>query len=108
MGKFIYEEHVRVDFDDRVLAHLQVVIGNKLKRGEPFYFMWRDDISLGGGRTAVWMHAGASFVCKYHGGRPPSLNREWLDALMFTANSPTGLYVVPEPQGATPAAPEFG
>lgn len=107
MGKFLYEDHVRVDFDDRILAHIQVVIGNKLKRGEPFYFTWKDDLSLGGGRTAVWIHPGASFVCKFHGGRSPSLNREWLDALMFTANSPTGLYLVPEPQSSA-AVPEYG
>lgn len=106
MGKFIYEDLVRVDFEDRLLAHLQVVVGNKLKRGEPFYFLWKDDVSLGGGRTSVWMHAGASFVFKFHGSRPPALNREWLDALMFTANSPTGLYVVPEPQ-AVAAAEEW-
>lgn len=99
MGKFIYEDLARADFEDRLLAHLQVVIGNKLRRGEPFYFHWKEDASVGGGRTSVWMHAGASFVFKFHGSRHPSVNREWLDALMFTANSPTGLYVVPEPQG---------
>ena len=38
MGKFIYREQVRADFEDRLLAHLQIVIGNKLRRGEPFYF----------------------------------------------------------------------
>ncbi|KTS55178.1 ATP-dependent DNA ligase, partial [Microbacterium testaceum] len=45
MGKFIYEGGVRNEFEDRLLAHLQVVIGNKLRRGEPFYFVWKDDIS---------------------------------------------------------------
>ena len=35
MGKFIYEGGVRNDFEDRLLAHLQVVVGNKLRRGEP-------------------------------------------------------------------------
>ena len=107
MGKFIYEDLVRVDFEDRVLAHLQVVIGNKLKRGEPFYFQWKDDATIGGGRSSVWMHPAASFAFKYYGGRPPSLNRAWLDALMYTANAPHGLYVVPEPQGSS-AAPEWG
>ena len=32
MGKFIYEGSIKVDFDDRVLAHLQLVIGSKLRR----------------------------------------------------------------------------
>ncbi|KTS88439.1 ATP-dependent DNA ligase [Microbacterium testaceum] len=105
MGKFIYEGGVRNEFEDRLLAHLQVVIGNKLRRGEPFYFVWKDDISTGGGRTAVWLHPRANLVFKFNGGRPPAVNRAWLEALMSTANSPTGLYVVPEPaEDSLPAA----
>lgn len=97
MGKFIYRDQVRVEFEDRLLAHLQIVIGNKLRRGEPFHFSWKEDQTVGGGRTAVWMHPGASFTFKFHGGRTPTLNRSWLEALMHTANSGTGLHVVPEP-----------
>ena len=89
MGKFVYEGTTRTDFEDRLLAHMQVVIGNKLRRGEPFYFQWKDEVSTGGGRTSI--------VFKFHGGRPPALNRAWLEALMTVANSPTGLYVIPEP-----------
>lgn len=105
MGTFIYEGGVRNDFEDRLLAHLQVVVGNKLRRGEPFSFVWKDDISTGGGRTSVWVHPRANLVFTFHGGRPPALNRAWLEALMTTANSPTGLYVVPEPADDT-APPE--
>ena len=56
MGKLIYEGTVHVDFDDRVLAHLQLVIGSELRRGEAFHFSWRDDISVGDGRTTIWVH----------------------------------------------------
>jgi len=97
VGKFIYENGIRTEFEDRLLAHLQIVVGNKLRRGEPFYFQWKDDVSTGGGRTSVWVHPRSNIVFKFHGGRPPALNRAWLEALMSTANSPTGLYVVPEP-----------
>jgi hypothetical protein len=34
---------------------------------------------------------------KYSGSRQPQLNRAWLDALAYTANQVTGLYLVPEP-----------
>jgi hypothetical protein len=97
MGKFIYEGSIKVDFDDRVLAHLQLVIGSKLRRGEGFHFSWRDDPSIGDGRTTIWVHPQASLVYKFYGGRKPALNRSWIDALAYTANSPTGLYLVPEP-----------
>lgn len=97
MGKFIYESSVKVDFEDRTLAHLQLVIGAKLRRGEPFHFTWEDDASIGNGRTTVWIHPRCSIVYKYYGGRKPSLNMAWIDALAYTANSPSGLYLVPEP-----------
>lgn len=103
MGKFTYDNSIRIDFDDRLLLHLQTVIGNKLRRGESFFFSWRDDPSVGDGRTAVWLHAGCALSFKYYGSRLPRLNRTWLEALAFTANSPSGLYVVPEPDDLVPA-----
>ena len=98
MGKFIYEGGVKTEIEDRALTHLQLVITAKLRRGEPFPFSWREDSSVGGGRTTVWMHPGTDFVFKYAGSRQPSINRAWIDALAFTANAPSGLYLVPEPQ----------
>ena len=97
MGKFTYDGLVKVDFDDRLLAHLQVVIGAKIRRGESFHFTWKDDVSAGSGRTTVWVHPRVSVVYKFYGNKPPAINRAWVDALMSTANSPTGLYTVPEP-----------
>jgi hypothetical protein len=97
VGKFIYEGSITVDLDDRILAHVQVVVGQKLRRGEPFHFTWREDPSVGDGRTSVWLHPAASLVYKYYGSRQPSLNRAWLEALTYTANSTNGLYIVPEP-----------
>jgi hypothetical protein len=97
MGKLTYEGTVRADFDDRTLAHLQLVIGTKLRRGEPFHFTWREDVSIGGGRTTIWIHPHCSLVYKYYGSRRPQLNAAWIDALAYTANSPAGLHLVPEP-----------
>lgn len=96
MGRFYYGER-KVEIEDRALAHLQIVIGSKLRRGEPFYFTWREDASVGDGRTSVWMHPAASFTFRFFGSRRPTLNRKWLEALSFTANSSSGLHLVPEP-----------
>lgn len=100
MGKFIYEGSVKSEIEDRALTHLQLVITAKLRRAEPFPFSWREDTSVGGGRTTVWLHPASSLVFKYFGSRQPSINRAWIEALAFTANSPGGLHVVPEPQEA--------
>ena len=56
MGKLTYDSTLTVDFDDRVLAHLQLVIGAKLRRHESFYFSWRDDPAVGDGRSTLWLH----------------------------------------------------
>ncbi|MFF2369145.1 ATP-dependent DNA ligase [Agromyces sp. NPDC058110] len=96
MGKFMYET-LRVDFEDRVLAHLQYVIGAKLRRGESFHFSWRDDASIGDGRTTIWLHPAATIIYKYYGSRPPAINRAWIEALSQAANSGAGLHLVPEP-----------
>ena len=97
VGKFIFEGQLKADFEDRLLAHLQVVIGSKLRRGESFHFTWRDDASIGDGRTTIWLHPRSVLVYKYYGSRRVPLNPAWLGALTYTANSPQGLYVVPEP-----------
>lgn len=101
MGKFIYDSTTKVDFEDRLLAHLQAVIMAKVRRGESFTFTWKDDLSTGGGRTTVYIHPNASMQFKYHGSRQPQINPAWLHALSFNANSTRGLYVVSEPDTVT-------
>jgi hypothetical protein len=97
MGRLTYDANISADFDDRVLAHLQIVIGSKLRRGESFHFSWRDDASVGDGRTIVWINPGVSLVYKFFGSKTPVINRAWVEALMATANSSAGLHLVPEP-----------
>ncbi|WP_455905038.1 DUF7882 family protein [Microbacterium sp.] len=100
MGRFVYEGNQRVEIVDRALHHLQLVMMTKLRRGEPFLFTWREDASIGGGRSSVWMHPGCNLVFKYTGAKIPDLNRHWIEALAFAANSPSGLYLVREPDDA--------
>lgn len=101
MGKLIYDSTISAEFTDRALHHLQVVITAKLRRGEPFNFTWREDPSIGGGRTTVWIHGGSDVVFEYPEGKQSAMNRAWVDALAFTANAPTGLYLVHEPDVST-------
>lgn len=102
MGKFSYDSSIKVDFEDRLLSHLQIVIAAKVRRGESFYFTWRDQPGTGIGRTMVWVHPGVSLIFQFYGSRQPSVNRAWIDALMYTANSSTGLYPVAEPAEGSP------
>lgn len=106
VGRLTYEGSQKVEIEDRALTHLQIVITSKLRRGEPFALSWKDDISTGGGRSTVWVNPQSALVFKYHGGRQPSINRAWIDALTQTANAPSGLYLVPEPAARPGVAAE--
>lgn len=108
MGKLTIDSSVVVEFDDRLLAHLQLVIGAKVRRSESFHFTWRDAPETGDGRTIVWIHPATPIVYKFYGSRQPSINRAWLEALTLTANSATGLQIVPEPAGESESQPATG
>lgn len=97
MGKLTYDSSLTVDFEDRVLAHLQLVIGAKLRRGESFFMSWKDDPAIGDGRSTLWLYPSVPLAFKFAGSRPPAVNRAWIEALMLTANSTAGLQIVPEP-----------
>ena len=100
MGRLTYDHTTSIDFDDRVLAHLQIVIGTKLRRAESFYFSWSDDPAMGDGRNVIWLHPSMPLRFRYDGSRRPMVNRAWIEALMTVANSTDGLRVLPEPDAA--------
>ena len=106
MGRFIYDSAgASVDIDDRTLAHLRIVIMNKLRRSESFMF----DVEMGdgSGRRSFWMHSSVPMQFHFFGSRQPHINRAWVEALMHAASGPNGLTIVPEPseEAAVPVHP---
>ena len=97
MGTLTYDSSLAADFDDRTLAHIQFVVGTKLRRDEPFFFTWKDDAAIGDGRSTIWLHPAVSLAFKFVGSRMPTINREWIDLMILSANSPGGLHLMPEP-----------
>lgn len=96
MGKFIYgATAVSVELEDRVLAHLRVVMMTKLRRNESFMF----DVEVGGGngRRTFWIHPSVPVQFHFFGSRQPRLNREWIEEMLRVAGSTTGLAIPPEP-----------
>ena len=102
MGRFIYDTAGNsVDIDDRTLAHLRIVVMNKLRRSESF--MFDVEIGDGSGRRSFWMHPGVPLQFHFFGSRQPRINRMWIEELMQSASSPNGLTIVPEPTDESPA-----
>ena len=59
MGKFIYgTAAASFEIDDRALAHLRIVIMNKLRRSESFMFDLT--ISDGSGHRSFWINPAVS------------------------------------------------
>lgn len=86
--------------DDRALAHVELVVLAKLRRNESFA------LSLDGakgGRTTIWVNASSTLRFDFDE-TTHEINRQWLDDLIDSANTTTGMRVLPEPEKATPAS----
>ncbi len=98
MGKLIYGPlGTQFEIDDRALAHVQVTILSKLRRGESFAFTWKPPADSGEGRSVIWFHPSHAVQFKFNGSKPLALNRAWIEELMTSANSVGGLQITPEP-----------
>ena len=98
MGTLLYgNPSIVITFDDRALMHLQIVISAKLRRRESFIFTWSDSADEGSGRSAIWLDPTSTLYFRYFGSRTPSINRDWIEALMLSANSAGGLVFIAEP-----------
>jgi len=92
MGTLSYGS-VSIEFDDRVLTHLQIVIVNKLRKRESFAMSWRDSNAVGDGRSAIWIDPTIPLYFKFDGSRVPEIDRAWIAQLAASADSSTGLVV---------------
>ncbi len=93
MGQFIYDDARAIEIEDRALNHLQLVIVDKLRRGECFA------LSLGDGDRTVtmWLNPYTAIQFVYHGNRRPVVNRDWVEALAINAGVSGVLMLTPEP-----------
>jgi len=98
MGKLVYGHADEVlQLDDRTLAHLAAVIVSKWRRGEKFLFTWSPTADSAAGTRALWMHPEVPLRLTFASSGHPQLNRRWLELLLASADSPSGLQLLPEP-----------
>jgi hypothetical protein len=100
MGKLVYGDgEYSLELDDRLLAHLQLVVGAKLRRREAFYFSWTSDDDK---RSSIWIEHSIPLRYHYDDASQHAINREWLEILTVSANGASGLTVTEEPVAAAP------
>jgi hypothetical protein len=82
MGTLFYgADRTAIRVDDRILAHLRVLITAKMRRGEGFLLSWSDSLAIGDGRSSVWIHPACDLHYKFDGGTSPKLDSGLLDQL---------------------------
>jgi hypothetical protein len=104
MGWMTYDG-LTVEFDDRVLAHIQIVIMLRFRSGEALTLSWMDSQKVGGGRSSMWMSPTFPAYFKYLGSRPPAIDTDWLRRLTDSANTSIGLVVTDESGAAIQGIP---
>lgn len=95
MGTLIHGP-MNVDMNDRILIHLETVIVNKFRRGEPLLLTWFADGSPENGRRSLWLTPRVPVYFSYDDGGSPSMNDEWLRRMLSAANTPRGLVLLDE------------
>jgi hypothetical protein len=79
--------------DDRILAHLKLVVTSKLRRNEPFLISWHDAADMGGGRSSIWLHSAVDLHYKFDGGNPAAIDQELIEQLSIEANAARGIQI---------------
>jgi hypothetical protein len=88
---------IEIEFEDRVLTHLQIAMGTKLRRGESFFLNWKDDPKVGDGRSSIWVEPSIPLAFSYSGDERHDVNRHWLSALIESASGLHGMQLSDEP-----------
>lgn len=96
MGYLVYDNRTQISFDDRILAHLEVVIISKLRSRDSFPLTWRESPEAVDGRSTIWLDSSIPLRFRFEGSRHPSIDRAWVERLAILASSSTGLVVSDE------------
>lgn len=93
MGYLIYDSNTQIRFDDRLLAHLEVVILSKLRRKESFPLTWLEG-SAGDARSVLWLDSAIPLRIRFEQGQIGDLDRDWVERMSTTAAGSSGLVVL--------------
>ena len=94
MGTLFYGgDRTPIRIDDRILAHLRVVVTAKMRRGEGFLLSWTDSVTIGDGRSSVWLNAGTDLHYKFDGAKEVKLDPALLDQLNVESIQARGIEI---------------
>lgn len=98
MGQLFYSgSTIAVIVEDRVLAHLQVVVNAKLKRNSSFMLTLRDTSQYSDSSAAMWISRGIPLYFSFDSARGVEISEQWVRQLLLAADSTGGLHLGAEP-----------
>ncbi|GLK15695.1 hypothetical protein [Herbiconiux flava] len=86
MGTLIYGGDFEIEIDDRMLAHLKIVIIGKLRRAESCALSWTVAKAQGSGRETIWINPSTALRFRFDTADRHPINPEWVAAIAETAN----------------------
>jgi hypothetical protein len=93
MGYFLYADNRQIKLDDRALVHLQIVIIDKLRRGESFSLTLVSENRL----VMMWLNAATPLQFIFEGNRRPRVNLAWVELMAGEASLTGNLELYAEP-----------
>lgn len=94
MGTLFYGgDRTPIRIDDRILAHLRTVVTAKMRRGEGFLISWTDSISIGDGRSSVWLNSGTDLHYKFDGAKQVKLDPALLEEMNVQSIQARGIEI---------------
>jgi len=82
---------VDIEIENPLLAHLQILILNTLRKNHPLLMSWLDSPRIAKGRSAVRLGPTIRLYFEFAGSRSPQIDPAWLRALTESGESSTGL-----------------
>jgi hypothetical protein len=93
MGFLVYDDTRAIMIEDRLLAHVQIVIIDKLRRRETFALNLRSEHHF----ISMWVTCSTPLQFVYEGSRRPRINFPWVELLSGEAGLTGTLELLPEP-----------
>lgn len=92
MAKLFYGTTTEpIQIDDRLLAHVKVVVATKLRRGESFTLSWVHGPDQPVGRSTIWLQPSIPLRFVFDSEQPEALDQNLLKRMANDANSSRGL-----------------
>lgn len=94
MGTLYYgSSRTPIHIEDRLLAHLKIVITSKLRRSESFLLSWDEPVENGSGRASIFIHQTCDLIYRFDGSRPAEMDQQLLETMAAESTSTRGLQI---------------